>query len=160
MKSKENRLIISMVGLLVGLAALACGTAARSSPTSDLAAEATATSTTATAQPVATTALGASNNADATEPPNQPAKFPETILDNTKGVHVDLRQFRQLLPRDAINPIYEPQFLPGRSVVLDPQALVIGVAINGESKAYPVGPLNRREMVNDVVGGVPILVTW
>ncbi len=40
------------------------------------------------------------------------------------------------------------------------QDLVIGVAINGESKAYPVGTLNFREMVNDVVGGVPILVTW
>ena len=37
---------------------------------------------------------------------------------------------------------------------------MIGVAINGESKAYPVGPLNFREMVNDVVGGVPILVSW
>ena len=38
--------------------------------------------------------------------------------------------------------------------------LVIGVAINGEAKAYAVGPLNSREMVNDTVGGVPILVTW
>ena len=36
----------------------------------------------------------------------------------------------------------------------------MGVEINGESKAYPVGPLNYREMVNDVVGGVPVLVTW
>ncbi len=73
---------------------------------------------------------------------------------------MDFRRFRQLIPRDAINPVYQPQFLPAQSVVLGPQDLVIGVAINGESKAYPVGPLNRREMVNDVVGGVPILVTW
>ncbi|RMG85288.1 MAG: DUF3179 domain-containing protein, partial [Chloroflexi bacterium] len=25
---------------------------------------------------------------------------------------------------------------------------------------YPVGVLQQREMVNDVVGGRPILVTW
>jgi hypothetical protein len=81
-------------------------------------------------------------------------------LDSTREVEVDFRRYRQLIPRDAINPVYQPQFLPGKSVVLGPQDLVIGVSINGESKAYPVGPLNRREMVNDVVGGVPILVTW
>ena len=36
----------------------------------------------------------------------------------------------------------------------------MGVTINGESKAYPVGMLNFRETVIDEVGGVPILVTW
>ena len=36
----------------------------------------------------------------------------------------------------------------------------MGLAINGEAKAYPVEVLNFREMVNDVVGGVPVLVTW
>jgi hypothetical protein len=38
--------------------------------------------------------------------------------------------------------------------------LVIGLEINGEAKAYAIGPLNSREMVNDTVGGVPVLVTW
>ncbi len=93
-------------------------------------------------------------------PLDPPAEAPQTSLDSTREVEVDFRRFMQIIPRDAINPIYKPQFLPGQSVVLDPQDLVIGVAINGESKAYPVGPLIRREMVNDVVGGVPILVTW
>ena len=63
-------------------------------------------------------------------------------------------------PRDAIMPIYDPQFTPGKLASLEPGELVIGVEINGESKAYPVGPLVFREMVNDVVGGVPLLVTW
>ena len=35
-----------------------------------------------------------------------------------------------------------------------------GVAIDGESKAYPAGPLNRREVVNDELTGIPIPVTW
>ena len=69
-------------------------------------------------------------------------------------------RFDQLLPIDAIAPIYSPQFISGKLASLHPEELVIGVEINGESKAYPVGPLNYREMVNDVIGGVPVLVTW
>ena len=64
------------------------------------------------------------------------------------------------LPRDAIHPLYQPQFIPGKPASLDPGELVMGVEINGESKAYPVGPLSWKEMVNDEVGGVPVLVTW
>ena len=75
-------------------------------------------------------------------------------------VDVDFSKFRQLLPRDAIFPIYEPRFRPGQVTSLPPGDLVIGLEIKGEAKAYPIGPLNRREMVNDVVGGVPVLVTW
>ena len=37
---------------------------------------------------------------------------------------------------------------------------VIGVTINGESKAYPVSFLNGRELVVDELGGEPILVSW
>ena len=73
---------------------------------------------------------------------------------------VDASQFRQLLPRDAIAPVYDAMFVPAASASLPPDELVIGVEINGESKAYPVGPLNFREMVNDTVGWVPVLVTW
>ena len=73
---------------------------------------------------------------------------------------VESEDFRQLLNRDSIRPIYQPQFVPSDAAYLEPDALVIGVEINGDVKAYPVGPLVRREMVNDVVGGVPILVTW
>ena len=73
---------------------------------------------------------------------------------------VDLSRYRPLLPKDAIRPVYEPIFAAGKLTSLEPGELVIGVEIGGESKAYPVGPLNRREMVKDVVGGVPVLVTW
>ena len=75
-------------------------------------------------------------------------------------VVIDVTQYRQLLPRDAIAPVYDAQFISAESAALRPDELVIGVEINGESKAYPVGPLNYREMVNDTVGGVPVLVTW
>jgi hypothetical protein len=38
--------------------------------------------------------------------------------------------------------------------------LIIGIAIDGEAKAYPITVLRSREMVNDELGGIPILVTW
>ena len=37
---------------------------------------------------------------------------------------------------------------------------VIGVNINGESRAYPIPYLSAHEIVNDVVGGQPIAATW
>ena len=82
------------------------------------------------------------------------------ILQNTKDVEVDLRKHHQLLSRDTIRPIYDPVFTSVKDAGLDPEELVIGVEINNDIRTYPIGPLIRREMVNDVVGGVPILVTW
>jgi hypothetical protein len=66
----------------------------------------------------------------------------------------------QLLGRDSILPIYEPEFVPADQADYDDAELVMGVEIDGEAKAYPVGPLNRREMVNDELKGIPVLVTW
>lgn len=68
--------------------------------------------------------------------------------------------WNQLLMRDGIAPIYEPEFVPASEAGYDDDELVMGVAIDGEAKAYPVGLLNGREMVNDELAGTPILVTW
>lgn len=38
--------------------------------------------------------------------------------------------------------------------------MVVGVAINGEARAYPVRIMNWHEVVNDTVGGVPITVVF
>jgi hypothetical protein len=67
---------------------------------------------------------------------------------------------RQLLPRDGIMPIYDPQFTDAETAGYDPEELVMGVEINGDARAYPVGTLRSREMVNDIVGDIPVLVTW
>lgn len=37
---------------------------------------------------------------------------------------------------------------------------VIGVELNGESRAYPLQLMNVHEIVNDIVGGIPIAVTY
>lgn len=68
--------------------------------------------------------------------------------------------FRQLLPRDGIPPIYDPTFVASNESPWAAGTEVIGVTINGESKAYPVSFLNGRELVVDELGGEPILVSW
>ena len=68
--------------------------------------------------------------------------------------------FRQLLPRDAIAPIYDPQFVDSSAVRWPASTQVIGVSADDEAKAYPVSFLSGREMVIDELAGDPILVTW
>jgi hypothetical protein len=67
---------------------------------------------------------------------------------------------RDRIPRDAIQPIYSPVFVPADATQLMAEELVLGLEINGDARAYPVGMMRVREMVNDVVGGTPVLVTW
>ena len=75
---------------------------------------------------------------------------------------IDASAFKQLLPRDAIAPIYEPSIATVEEVgtQMDDAELVVGVTLGAESRAYPVRTISTREMVDDDLGGVPILVTW
>ena len=68
--------------------------------------------------------------------------------------------FRQLLPRDAITPVYEPTFVTAAQLGWPDETQVIGITAGDEAKAYPVSFLNGREMVVDEIDGIPILVTW
>lgn len=68
--------------------------------------------------------------------------------------------FVPLLPRDGIAPVYDPEFVSAETSPLHDDELIMGVAIEGEAKAYPVTVLRFREMVNDELAGLPILVTW
>lgn len=63
------------------------------------------------------------------------------------------------LPRDGISSIDEPAFGPiDRS--LDGREPVVGLDIGGDCRAYPVRILIWHWAVNDVVGGVPVTVTY
>jgi hypothetical protein len=69
-------------------------------------------------------------------------------------------RFPQLLPWDAILPVYDPIFVSAEEAPLADDELVIGIALGEEAKAYPITVLQFREMVNDELHGIPILVTW
>jgi hypothetical protein len=63
-------------------------------------------------------------------------------------------------PKDGIPSITSPGHVPVSEFELPPGERVIGIAIGGEEVAYPLALLNWHECVNDVVGGVPIAVTY
>ena len=89
-----------------------------------------------------------------------------------------------LLPFDAIPAVLDPVFISAEDAdaklaeMLDDRfqrnadqallkgelgpddALVLGVSINGDSRAYYIPTLSRVEIVNDTVGGQPLAVTW
>ncbi|MDH4100161.1 MAG: DUF3179 domain-containing protein [Nitrospirota bacterium] len=65
-----------------------------------------------------------------------------------------------LFSEDTFPPILEPKSDTVDKTPFADTEMVIGVVVNGEAKAYPIGILNYHEMVNDVVGKEPILVTY
>lgn len=67
-----------------------------------------------------------------------------------------------LLPKDAIPSIDRPRFygIQEADAEYEPDEVVIGVEFNGDARAYPVGLLSSHEIVNDMVGGRAIAVTW
>lgn len=65
-----------------------------------------------------------------------------------------------LIPRDGIAPVYEPQFTTASQAPISNGDLVLALEIEGQAKAYPIKVLHFREMVNDQLAGIPILVTW
>ncbi|MCH8292271.1 DUF3179 domain-containing protein [Candidatus Poribacteria bacterium] len=63
--------------------------------------------------------------------------------------------------KDGIPALTNPKTLPADAAdYLRDDDLVLGLAINGESRAYPLRIMNWHEIVNDTLGGRPILVTF
>ena len=67
-----------------------------------------------------------------------------------------------VLPLDGIPAIFDPVFISAQQAggSISDQDLVIGLSIDGDHRAYSVPYLSRHEIVNDVVGGKPVAVTW
>ena len=67
-----------------------------------------------------------------------------------------------LLGFDGIPAILDPSFVsvPEAQSWMEPDEQVLGLSIDGDHRAYSVRMLSRHEIVNDVVGGVPVAVTW
>jgi hypothetical protein len=53
--------------------------------------------------------------------------------------------------------IDDPEFTDASVGRWDP---VLGLAHNGEAKAYPLALLHHFELVNDVIGGKPVAVGY
>lgn len=66
------------------------------------------------------------------------------------------------VPRDGIPPLDNPQFttVADADEWLEAQEPVIAFERNGDAKAYPLQILTWHEIVNDTVGGVPVVATF
>lgn len=64
------------------------------------------------------------------------------------------------LTEESFPSILEPKFETADKTPFTDQEMVLGVVIKGEARAYPIGILNYHELINDVVAGDPIAVTY
>ena len=64
--------------------------------------------------------------------------------------------------RDGIPPLVRPQFesIADAESAMNSLEPVVVVNVNGEARAYPLAIWTWHEVVNDVVGGEPIIVTF
>jgi CBS domain-containing protein len=65
-------------------------------------------------------------------------------------------------PPDGIVPIDEPCFdtIATADGWLQAQSPVMVVEVDGDQRAYPLAIMTQHEIVNDVIGGVPVVVTY
>lgn len=64
-------------------------------------------------------------------------------------------------PKDGIPSIDDPKFAPvGKIDFLEDEDLVFGFESGGVRRAYPYRVLVWHEIVNDIVGGLPVAITY
>jgi len=94
--------------------------------------------------------------------------FETDILVETFGygpgtpARVEASALYQGCPRkDCIPSIDAPAYLAGGNVdFLAEDDLILGLDINGQQWAFPIRILDYHEIVNDRLGGQPVIVTW
>ncbi len=120
------------------------------------------------------------------EPPQSASVAPTQSPSPTATAKPEARDLDivTLLPFDAIPAVLDPEFISADEADAKlaemfenhsrrdadaallaggdgpDDALVLGVSINGDSRAYYIPTLSRVEIVNDDVGGQPLAATW
>ena len=86
-------------------------------------------------------------------------EFPNTDFSKT---NIDFEEIITDGPRrDQIPPIFFPRYIPIKDASgIGETEPVVSVIINGDARAYPLRILLWHEIVNDTIGGVPVLVSY
>lgn len=58
------------------------------------------------------------------------------------------------------HPVDRPEFVPAAATKLDAAEKVLAIGIGEVARAYPVRSISYHHVVNDRVGGVPIVATY
>ncbi len=66
------------------------------------------------------------------------------------------------LPIDGVGALTDPRMISAATAetFLTPDELVLGVELNGDARAYPLRILDWHEVINDVVGDIPVTVAY
>ena len=80
------------------------------------------------------------------------------------GVKTDIRIEEIVwggVAKDGIPDLIDPPVVPAAEAgYMLPTDRVFGVSINGQHRAYPLRIMNRHEMANDVIAGVPFVLAY
>ena len=66
----------------------------------------------------------------------------------------------QILERGKIAAIFNPEFVTAEEAEIADEAWILGVEIEGQSRAYSLNLLNRHEVVNDQIGDKTFAAVW
>ena len=58
------------------------------------------------------------------------------------------------------HPVRQPGFEAATQTKLDEGEMVLAVTFNNDARAYPIREMAYHHIVNDLVGGVPVAVTY
>lgn len=123
----------------------------------------------ATASSAAVTEVPATSQADPLEPAftgqeQRIAGFIASQFPGNSGQRrtIDLEQLVGLQFKDGIASIDDPKFGSFEFAAdwLGDREPVVALEVNGEARAYPLQILMWHEIANDIVGGVPVVVTF
>ena len=144
--------VFPLVFLVVAIAALACSTVAARD----------AASRTAAAIPRAANNNGSDGGGSSSSPATPVTGVPADKQSRAELLGLDASDIQTLLGRDAIRSIDDPEFVTTEvaSQWMSDEEQVIGLDLDGVQRAYPLNMLSVHEIVNDVVNGRPIAVTF
>jgi len=64
-------------------------------------------------------------------------------------------------PRDGIPALITPDLIPASQAnYLQPDDPILGIEIQGQTKAYPIRILNWHELVNDQIANIPFVISY
>ena len=58
------------------------------------------------------------------------------------------------------HPIDSAQFESASASKLDPGEMILAVRFGADARAYPISQMAYHHVLNDVVGGVPVVATY
>lgn len=58
------------------------------------------------------------------------------------------------------HPVDHPQFEAAAQSKLDAKEMIMAVRFGEDARAYPISQMAYHHILNDVVGGVPVAVTY